>query len=59
VSYRHDHRAAGAAYPYGVHDCGSCRYYARRDLDPQTNGHCILVYVDLGSGSSARTQFRY
>lgn len=57
--YRYDYRAAGAGYPYDVHDYGSYKYYAGAVWIPHTNGHCISAYLDLGSGSSAKTQFKY
>ncbi len=57
--WRDDYRASPAGYPYNVHDYGSYRYYAGAIWIPHTNGHCISASLDLGSGSSASTQFNY
>ncbi len=57
--WRDDHRASGSGYPYNVYDSGAYRYYAGAISIPHTNGRCISASLDLGYGSSAKTQFNY
>ncbi|WP_157970796.1 hypothetical protein [Nakamurella deserti] len=56
--WRDDHRASGD-YPYVAYDSGAYRSYAGAVSIPRTNGRCISALLDLGSGSSAATQFNY
>lgn len=46
-------------YPYLAYDSGAYASYAGAISIPNTNGRCVNIGLDLGSKSSASSQFRY